>query len=68
MLKNSGNTLKSLEGKFKTAVDYILKKYKNKIVSNLVIIVGILNKNEKTDLFMYETINESQTEIKKTNY
>ena len=54
----------NVEGKFKKAIKYILDNYKNEIVSDLVIVVGVLDSEEnKSDFFIYKTINKNQIEI-----
>lgn len=58
------STRDSVEEKYGEAIKYVEKNYQDNIVSDLVIIVGVLyTKHSESDFFIYETINKNQKTI-----
>lgn len=59
-------TRDNIEDKFKDAIKHVLDNYKNEIVSDLVIVVGVLYSEEnESNFFIYKTINKNQIEIER---
>lgn len=57
---------KDVEKKYKNAIKHVLDNYKNEIVSDLVIVVGVLYSEEnESNFFIYKTINKNQIEIER---
>jgi len=63
----SVSTLESLEEKYREAIKYIFQKYSHEIMSELLIVVGVLKK-DKNNFFVYKKIdkNNQSIEIDKT--
>jgi len=64
VLKNyDSGTIPNLIKKYEESIDYIFRIYPNEIISNLVIIVGVLEQKKENDFFIFKEINKKNRSI-----